>query len=248
MFFSPTVMSCEAGRSMRPALTPLGADSPSPGTDPGTVSRAASAAMNISYASTPTACDRFRLVGPVPPVYLRLRLHSVPCPAVGMATHACACASSSLVRPVRSLPKSTATLPRLASRASISAATLAVTSGTFPRGLAVVAMTNVQSAMASSAVSHRLDSARSQSAAHAKRYASSQSGSGDVGSTTGFPSTASSGRVGRSAGGSSEPSPSGPSVAPLLTPPELLAPSAGVTSSRVPPARTNGPGSVMRRS
>ena len=205
--------------------------------------------MNISYASTPTACDRFRLVGPVPPVYLRLRLHSVPCPAVGMATHACACASSSLVRPVRSLPKSTATLPRLASRASISAATLAVTSGTFPRGLAVVAMTNVQSEIASSAVSHRLDSARSQSAAHAKRYASSQSGSGDVGSSSaGSPSTASSGRVGRSAGGSSEPSPSGPSVAPLLTPPELLAPSAGVASSRVPPARTNGPGSVMRRS
>ena len=50
-------------------------------------------------------------------------LHSWPWPAVGMATHACACANSSFVNPVRSFPNSTATFPRLASSANIFAAT-----------------------------------------------------------------------------------------------------------------------------
>lgn len=60
--------------------------------------------------------------------------------------------------------------------ANISAATRAVTSGMLPRGRAVVAMTKVQSSSASKVVSHRLASARSQSAAQEKRYASSHSG------------------------------------------------------------------------
>eukprot|EP00982_Pelagococcus_subviridis_P005672 29778-Pelagococcus_subviridis.AAC.4 len=98
-----------------------------------------SAARNISYAITPTACERFKLVGPVPPVYLSDFRHRDPCPAVGIATAACAVPSSSFVSPVRSFPNSTATLPRFASAARSFAAFRAVTRGTFSRGRAVVA-------------------------------------------------------------------------------------------------------------
>ena len=85
---------------MRPALTPRGAVDAdgAPASAPWAPSAScaadstatSSAAMNISYANTPTAWERLRLVGPVPPVYLSDFLHSWPWPAVGMATHACA--------------------------------------------------------------------------------------------------------------------------------------------------------------
>ena len=255
-------MSCAFGTFIAPSATPRYASSAS--------ARAASAAMNSSYARTPTACDRLSDVGPVPPVYLSDSRHKVPWPAVGIATHACACASSSFVKPVRSFPNKTATLPRRASSTSIRAAVRAVTNGTFPRGRAVVAMTNVQSARASMCVSCLDASARSQSAAHAKRYASAQSGGGGIGGVSrAFSAIRDSPRsprssfvsVGRRASGMSSPSPSpsGPSAAPEFTPPRAFAPS-GAAEPETPsaenavasesPARssTNGPGLTSRRS
>mmetsp|Transcript_4049 Transcript_4049/g.15618 ORF Transcript_4049/g.15618 Transcript_4049/m.15618 type:complete len:289 (+) Transcript_4049:257-1123(+) len=133
-------------------------------------------AMNISYANMPTACDKFKLVGPVPPVYFKLLRQILPAPAVGMATAACAQLNSSFVNPVRSFPNSTATFPRFASSRTLSAASLAVISGVPLLGLAVVANTNEHPRSASSASSHRSASANNQSAAHAYRIASSQSG------------------------------------------------------------------------
>mmetsp|Transcript_1983 Transcript_1983/g.6470 ORF Transcript_1983/g.6470 Transcript_1983/m.6470 type:complete len:333 (-) Transcript_1983:46-1044(-) len=133
-------------------------------------------AINISYPIIPTACDRFKLVGPVPPVYFKLLRHNFPAPAVGMATAACAHARSSFVSPVRSLPNKIATFPRLASSATRSAASRAVINGVPLRGRAVVANTKVQSFSASSLVLHRSASRNNQSAAHAYRMLSSESG------------------------------------------------------------------------
>mmetsp|Transcript_7328 Transcript_7328/g.27544 ORF Transcript_7328/g.27544 Transcript_7328/m.27544 type:complete len:205 (-) Transcript_7328:766-1380(-) len=174
VFFSETVISCDAGMFICPDATPLlgkdrdededalfssverffSSSSPLFPLSPlFSFTTSASAAMNSSYANTPTACERFKEVGPEAPVYFRDLRQSRACPAVGIATHACACAISSFVSPVRSFPKSTATFPRFDSLINICAATRAVTNGTFPLGLAVVAMTKVQSESASKCVS-----------------------------------------------------------------------------------------------
>ena len=134
-----------------------------------------------SYARTPTACERLRLVGPAPPVYfcferLRALARISSWPAVGIITPRFARRSSSLVRPVASLPNTTATRPRFAASATRDAASRASTTGRFSRGRAVVAATKTTSSRASSAVAQRLASRRSQSAWTAKARASSARG------------------------------------------------------------------------
>ena len=97
---------------------------PNPPTSPSPI------ASNSSYASTPTAMDRLSEVGPFAPVY-RLRLFAALTdallPAVAIITPRFARLSSSFVKPVASLPKTTATFsPRDA--CSLSAAAAAFTS------------------------------------------------------------------------------------------------------------------------
>ena len=83
---------------------------PNPDTSPSPI------AWNSSYATTPTAMDRLRLVEPLAPVYLFLGDDALPLPDdalpddVAIMTPRFARASSSFVNPVASLPNTTATL------------------------------------------------------------------------------------------------------------------------------------------
>ena len=76
---------------------------PNPDTSPSPI------AWNSSYATTPTAMDRLRLVAPLAPVYL-LRDDADAGDDVAIMTPRFARASSSFVNPVASLPNTTATL------------------------------------------------------------------------------------------------------------------------------------------
>ena len=85
---------------------------PNPDTSPSPI------AWNSSYATTPTAMDRLRLVAPLAPVYLFLRddadagddAAGDAAADVAIMTPRFARASSSFVNPVASLPNTTATL------------------------------------------------------------------------------------------------------------------------------------------
>ena len=85
-------------------------------------SNISSAAMNVSYGRIPTACERFRLVGPVPPVCPAPPAQARPGQARRRDRHRASFRLRHLLvraRPVRSFPNNTATFPRLTSSASI---------------------------------------------------------------------------------------------------------------------------------
>ena len=159
-----------------------------------------------SYAHTPTACDRFRDVGPTPPVYRLVFFlfflvtpdaSGTSNPAVGIITPTFANASSSFVKPVASFPNRIATLPSFvkaeiekdedeeedASFASTFASTRHAsrmeTIGKFSRGRAVVAATKTQSATARAAVSNLPAFSKRPDACTAMIRASSASGAVD---------------------------------------------------------------------